>query len=332
MGAEGSALIKGFLDEIFHIWPWFFLGVFLGAVIRTWRLHVRMRDSLGTFGLWAVPAAVLIGTISPLCSCGSIPLFVSLVSSGVPLAPALTLLLVSPLMSPSGYTITAWELGPAWANLKLFSALFMGFFAGGITLLLERRGFFGNPGVLRTEYGKVDIHSPDCPGELSCNCGDQWSNRLARKGHGTPAVFLAKAWELTVMTGKFTLIGVAAAVLAERYIPREWIAGHLGSGSFGNILAVTFISVPLHVNEITAAAILYSLLGLGLAKGPALAFLIGGPVTSIPAMSMLATMCRKRVVATFLALCLAGTLILAMSFQAAVNRFPSIEAMFDYVK
>jgi len=332
MGAEATVLGKAFLEEIVHVSPYFFLGVFLGAVIRTWRLHVRMRDSLGRFGVWAVPAAVLVGTISPLCSCGSIPLFVSLVSSGVPLAAALTLLLVSPLMSPSGYTITAWELGPAWANLKLFSALFMGFFAGGITLLLERRGFFGNPGVLRQAYGKVDIHAPDCPGELSCNCGDQWSNRIARRGLGTPAVFLAKAWELTLMTGKFTLIGVAAAVLAERYIPREWIAAHLGNGSFGNILAVTFLSVPLHVNEITAAALLYSLLGLGLAKGPALAFLIGGPATSIPAMSVLLTMCRRRVVATFLAICLAGTLILAMSFQAAVDRFPGIDAMFDYVK
>ena len=332
MGAEAAALLKGMFGEIYHILPWFFLGVVLGAVIRTWRLHVRMRDSLGKFGVWAIPAAVLVGTISPLCSCGSIPLFVSLVSSGVPLAPSLTLLLVSPLMSPSGYTITAWELGPAWANLKLFSALFMGFFAGGITLLLERRGFFGNPGVLRQAYGTVDIHAPDCPGELHCNCGDQWSNRLARKGHGTPVVFLAKAWELTVLTGKFTLIGIAAAVLAERYIPREWIAGHLGSGSFGNILLVTVSAVVLHVNEITAAAILYSLLGLGLAKGPALAFLVGGPATSLPAMGMLLTMCRKRVVATFLAVCIAGTLILAMSFQAAVNRFPAVSAMFDYVK
>jgi uncharacterized membrane protein YraQ (UPF0718 family) len=332
MGAEAAALLEATLEEVSHVWPWFFLGVAIGAVIRTFRLHVRMRDSLGRFGMWAVPAAVLIGTISPLCSCGSIPLFVSLVSSGVPLAPALTLLLVSPLMSPSGYTITAWELGPAWANLKFASALFMGFFAGGVTLLLERRGFFGNPGVLRVEYGKVDIHAPDCPGELHCTCGDQWSNRLARKGHGTPVVFLAKAWELTVLTGKFTLIGIVAAVLAERYIPREWIAGRLGTGSIGDILAVTVLAVPLHVNEITAAAILYSLLGLGLAKGPALAFLVGGPATSIPAMSMLFAMCRKRVVATFLALCLAGTLILALSFQAAVDRFPALSAMFDYVK
>jgi len=329
---EALAIGKDFLEEVWHVLPYFFLGVFLGAVIRTWRLHVRMRDSLGKFGSWAIPAAVLVGTISPLCSCGSIPLFVSLVSSGVPLAPALTLLLVSPLMSPSGYTITAWELGPAWANLKVFSALFMGFFAGGITFLLERRGFFGNPGVLRKEYGAVDIHAADCPGELSCHCGDQWSNRLGRQGYGTAVVFLAKAWELTVKTGKYTLIGVAAAVLAERYIPREWIAGHLGSGSFGNILAVAVFSVPLHVNEITAAAILYSLLGLGLAKGPALAFLVGGPVTSIPAMSVLLTMCRRRVVATFLLLCLSGTLILSMSFQAAVNRFPAFSALFDYVK
>lgn len=331
MRAELLRLSDMLVGELRAVWPYFFLGVGIGAVIRTFRLHVRMRDSLGTFGAFAIPAAVLIGVISPLCSCGSIPIFVSLVSAGVPLSPALTLLLVSPLMSPAGYTITAWELGPAWANLKVASAVFMGVFAGGIAFLLEKRGFFGNPGVLAMP-GRIDIHAPDCPGELVCHCGDQWSNRLARKGHGTFVLFLAKAGELTIKTGKFTLLGIVMAILAERYIPREWIAGYLGNGSFPNILLVTLFSAPLHVNEITAAAVLYSFLGLGLAKGPALAFLIGGPVTSIPAMSVLFTMCRKRVVALFLSICIAGTLILAVSFQLAVNWFPRFSVLFDYVK
>ena len=330
-GSELLALGRMFADELWHVAPYFFLGVGIGAVIRFFRLHVRMRDSLGTFGALAVPAAVLIGMVSPLCSCGSIPIFVSLVSSGVPLAPALTLLLVSPLMSPSGYTITAWELGPAWANLKVFAALFMGFFAGATAWLLEKRGFFGNPGVLAVS-GRIDIHAPDCPGELVCHCGDQWSNRLARRGHGRAVVFLAKAWELTLSTGKFTLLGIAMATLAERYIPREWIAGFLGKGTLPNIALVTLFSVPLHVNEISAAAILYSLLDLGLAKGPALAFLVGGPVTSIPAMAVLFTMCRKRVVAVFVGICLAGTLALAVAFQFAVDAFPRFSALFDYVK
>ena len=71
MGTETSALLKAFVEEISHIWPWFFLGVLLGAIIRTWRLHVRMRDSLGKFGLWAVPAAVLIGTSGSRNSCAN---------------------------------------------------------------------------------------------------------------------------------------------------------------------------------------------------------------------------------------------------------------------
>jgi uncharacterized membrane protein YraQ (UPF0718 family) len=67
-----------------------------------------------------------------------------------------------------------------------------------------------------------------------------------------------------------------------------------------------------------------------MAKGPALAFLIGGPVTSIPAMSVLFAMCRKRVVTAFLCVSLAGTLILAWSFQQVVDRVPAAAAMFDY--
>ncbi len=331
MAEELLALGRMLAGETWHVLPYFLAGVGIGALIRTDRVLVRRRDSLGRFGSWAIPAAVLVGFISPLCSCGAIPIFVSLVSSGVPLAPALTLLLVSPLMSPSGYAITAWELGPAWANLKAFSALFLGAFAGIATYLLEKRGFFGNPGVLRVP-GKIDIHAPGCPGELACSCGDQWSNRLAREGAGRGVVFLAKAGELTLTTGKFTLLGIVLGVLAERYVPREWIAGYLGEGSAKNVLLVTLFSVPLHVNEITAAAILYSLLELGLAKGPALAFLVGGPATSIPAMSVLLTMCRKRVVGVFLGICLAGTLILSLSFQFLVDRYPAFNLLFEYAK
>ncbi len=319
-----------FLEELWHVFPYFLIGVGIGAVIRTFRLHVRMRDALGSFGAWAIPGAIMIAVISPLCSCGSIPLFVSIVSSGVPLAPALTLLLVSPLMSPSGYSITAGYLGLPWANLKVFSALFMGAFAGTITMLLERRGFFGLPGEALRISGRIDIHAADCPGELSCTCGDQWSNRLARAGHGIPVIFLAKAWELVLKTGKFTLIGVLVAVLAGRYLPWEWISSYLGDGSIRNILLVCILAVPVHVNEITASAILYSMPKM--AMGPALAFLIGGPVTSIPAMSVLFTMCRRRVVVAFLCISLAGTLVLAYGFQQVVDHVPAAKKMFDFSK
>ncbi len=315
---ELLALSDMFVEELRGIWIYFFLGVFIGAVIRTYRVHVRMRNRLARFGIFAIPVAVLVGTFSPLCSCGSIPLFVSLVSSGVPLAPCLALLITSPLMSPSGYTITAWELGVGWANVKFVSAIFMGLFAGYLAHLLEIRGFFGKNVLLNGE-GPIDIHGPDCPGELKCNCGDQFSNRLARKIDNQFVIFLAKSWELTLKTGKFTLLGLVIAVLAERYIPREWISGYLSTGSISNTLFVTFFSAPLHVNEITAAAILYSLLNLGLAKGPGLAFLIGGPVTSIPAMSVLFTMCRRRVLGLYIFASFVGTLFLAITYQYLVR-------------
>lgn len=315
---ELLALTDMFIEELRGIWIYFFLGVFIGGIIRTYRLHVRMRNRLASFGIFAIPVAVLVGAFSPLCSCGSIPLFVSLVSAGVPLAPGLALLITSPLMSPSGYTITAWELGVGWANVKFVSAIFMGLFAGYLTHFLEVRGFFGKQ-VLLEGNGPIDIHGPDCPGELKCNCGDQFSNRLARKIDNRFAIFLAKSWELTLKTGKFTVLGLAIAVLAERYIPREWISGYLSTGSVSNTLFVTFFSAPLHVNEITAAAILYSLLNLGLAKGPGLAFLIGGPVTSLPAMSVLFTMCRRRVLGLYIFVSFIGTIALAMVYQFVVR-------------
>jgi len=311
---ELVALSDLFVEMLHGIWIYFFLGVFIGAVIRTYRLHVKMRNQLAKFGAFAIPVAVLVGAFSPLCSCGSIPLFVSLVSSGVPLAPSIALLITSPLMSPSGYTITAWELGVGWANVKFVSAIFMGLFAGYLTHFLELKGFFGKSVLLKGD-GPIDIHAPDCPGELRCTCGQQFSNRLAERVDNKFVIFLAKSWELTLKTGKFTLLGIVIAVLAERYIPREWIGGYLSSGSLSNTLFVTFLAAPLHVNEITAAAILYSLLNLGLAKGPGLAFLIGGPVTSMPAMSVLFTMCKRRVLGVYVFVSFVGTILLAVGYQ-----------------
>lgn len=327
------AEIQGFsvdlLGEAWHILPYFLLGIAIGAVIRTFRLHVRMRDSLGTFGVWVIPGAIVVGVISPLCSCGAIPLFVSLVSSGVPLSAALTLLLVSPLMSPSGYTITAGLLGIPWANLKLLCAVLMGAFCGTTIWLMERGGLFPREGLIKFA-GKVDIHADDCPGELHCHCGDQWSNRLGRAGHGNFVIFFAKAWELTLKTGKFTLIGLVVSVVAARYLPREWVSAVLGGGGFLRIIGVTLASAFLHVNEITAAQILYSISDMGVGKGPALAFLIGGPVTSMPAMAVLWTMCRPRVVATFVAIALIGTVVLAVALQAATDLWPSAAAIFQF--
>lgn len=324
IGLELIALGKDFWEGIAHILPYFAVGVLIAAAIRTWRLHVRLRKHLPRFGVWMIPLATGVGIISPLCACGVLPIMVSLLTNGLPLAPAMALLVASPLMSVEGYAVTAGLLGTPWANAKLVAAVFMGLFAGYSTLLLARRGF-GTGEIFRGEVPYGDIHDPDCDHRIACNCPDKWSNRLAKRYRSKFVIFWAKAAESFWHVGKFTLVGLVIEVLAARYIPQDWIAAVFASDRWYNVVGVLLASVPLHVNQFTAAGILFGpvnvleRMGTDVSWGTGMAFLIGGPVTALPAMGVFLSLFRPRVLWLYLAICLVGTLIVAFAAQAVLG-------------
>lgn len=308
-----------FVQLLGYIWPYFLIGVALGALIRTYKLHVKLRKALPRFGFWGIFVATGVGVLSPLCACGVIPIIVSLMMAGMPLAPAMALVVASPLMSPEGYAITAGLLGTSWANAKLLSAVFMGIFAGLLTQFLTDRGF-ADDGLFRKPPPEGDIHDPDYPDErLACHCPESFSNRLARHVKNRGVIFLAKSWELIVKVGSLTLLGLAIEVVAERYIPYDLIVYLFGTGrDMLNIPLLILGSIPLHVNQITAAAILFGpvdLLGSQISKGAGLAFLVGGPVTAIPVMGVYLSLFKKRVFFLYLFLCVAGSLIVSYFYS-----------------
>ena len=307
-----------FIQLLGYIWPYFLIGVALGALIRTYKLHVKLRKLLPRFGFWGIFLATFVGIISPLCACGVIPIIVSLLMAGMPVAPAMALVVASPLMSIEGYAVTAGLLGTGWANAKLGAAVFMGLYAGLVSHVLERRGFFAG-GLFKREIPAGDFHDHDYPMEdLRCNCPDQLSNRLARRHFNTFVIFLAKAWELTVKVGSLTLLGLAIEVVAENYIPYEWMLWLFGKQN--DLLTIPLIilaAIPLHVNQMTAAGILYgpvNALGLEISRGAGLAFLVGGPVTALPVMGVYLSLFKPRLFFLYLGLCITGSLIAAYAY------------------
>ncbi len=320
LALELAALGRDFWDAILHILPFFLVGVLIGAWIRTYKFHVRLRKRLPLFGSWAVIVATLVAVISPLCACGVLPIMVSLVTSGVPLAPAMALLVASPLMSFEGYAVTAGLLGPAWANAKLAAAIFMGFWAGFVTHLVARRGFSARE-IFRGKVPEGDMHDPGCDHRIACNCPDRWSNRIGRKYPNKLVIFGAKALELLWAVGKYTLVGLVIEVLAARYVPADWIAAVFGSTAWYTPIGIALAVVPLHLNQFTAAGILYGpvnvleRLGQDISWSAGMAFLIGGPVTALPAMGVFLSLFRLRVFLLYLGICLSGTLIVAYVAQ-----------------
>jgi len=325
-GRELAALGSEFWWALGHVFWYFMAGILLAAFIRTYKFHVKARKYLPGLGFWGIFAATLIGMFSPLCACGVLPIVVSLIWSGLPLAPAMSLVVASPLMSVEGYGVTAGLLGVDWANAKMAAALFMGISAGLVTHLLTSRGHFSMDRLFKGELPKGDIHDPDFHDErLACHCREQWSNRLAKKHPNKFIIFWAKAAELSWHVGKYTLIGIVIEVLAARYVPAEWIAAVFGSDSWLSIPLITFAAVPLHLNQFTAAGILFGpvnvleRLGSDISWGAGMAFLIGGPVTALPVMGVFLSLFRQRVFWLYLSICIGGSIIVAVAAQLLLS-------------
>jgi len=116
-------------------------------------------------------------------------------------------------------------------------------------------------------------------------------------------------------------------VQAEHYLPKEWFMSVLESNNPLIVPAIAIGAIPLHINQITAVTFLWGfndlLLETGrvMSKSVGMAFLIGGPVTAIPAMAVFLSLFKKRVFMLYVALCVSGTLIVSYTYEALSHLF-----------
>jgi uncharacterized membrane protein YraQ (UPF0718 family) len=311
---------KGILGELREVMPYFLVGILIAGYVRTYKLAVKLQASLRKYGIMSVFLASFIGIITPLCACGTLTTAISLLFAGIPLAPVMSLMVTSSLLSPSTYLITLNDLGPEWTVIRTFSAYGMGIFAGMVTYFVSKREGFGKHEIfMESAIVRGDFHDDDYPDErLRCNCRRNFGNRVAIKTSNKFIIFLAKSSEMLWPVGKYIIVGVVIGAVVERYMPGEWIYRFFGQKDPFSILWVTLASVPMFLHQISASSVLShikSSLNGTLDSGAALAFMIGGPVTAVPTMVMFWTFFKKRVFALYMFVCLSGTLLITYSFQ-----------------
>ncbi|HSH68576.1 MAG TPA: permease, partial [Deferrisomatales bacterium] len=226
-------------EELLYILPYLAVGVLMEATIRTLKWHVKIRKALTHFGAYSIVAAALLGVASPLCACATLPLVISLLLAGLPLAPAMALLVTSPLMSPAAYSMLSAMLGIGWANTVLVCALLLGISAGYITHLLRLRGF-DTEQLFRKQLPQGNFHDPDYPvEELRCECGQQLSHRVDRCTHNTFLAFGARVWEGGLKIGKFALLGLLIEVVVGFVVPNAWVVKLLTGDGVWPVFALT---------------------------------------------------------------------------------------------
>jgi uncharacterized membrane protein YraQ (UPF0718 family) len=310
------AILQEVGAELIEILPYFLVGVFLEAWIRTKGWHVHIRKTLTRYGYAAIAVATLLGVFSPLCACGILPLTISLLLGGLPLAPAMSLLVASPLMSPAGYMIAVKNVGFGWANAELAAGIFMGLYAGTVIHLLEKRGF-DVKNYFRKELPPGDFHDHEYPEEaLRCGCGQMFSKKVQRRIGNPVVVFFARMAEGGWKVGKFVALGIFVAVLATRYVPDTWLDALLTSTNPATLLALALGIVPLHLTQITSSAIIFGVSDtIHVSRAAGMVLLVGGPVTALPVMAVFLTFFKPRVFFLYIGICLSGTMAVAYLYQ-----------------
>jgi uncharacterized membrane protein YraQ (UPF0718 family) len=305
------AQLGGFvLRNFWRVLPFLAVTVPLAVVFRHTGISDKIRTVIGKGPLLAVTIASAVGALSPFCSCGVIPVVAGLLASGVPLAPVMSFWLASPSMDPEILFLSAGIVGWDLALWRLGATLVMSFGAGLLTMLLERSAFLAE-GILRESTATTPgagIRMQAAGQSLGAAKTSLFSRIDLR--------FVAKESGQTLL--KFTLLMAVAFVLEAltvRFVPASFVAGLLGAKSAFAVPLATLVGIPLYTTNLSALGIISGLLRQGMDGGAALAFLIGGAVTTIPAMSAVYGVVKPRVFALYLTFAVAGSLFSGYAFK-----------------
>lgn len=273
------------------------LGVLILIIsyIQSYFPPERTKKILGRFhGIGANTIAALLGTVTPFCSCSSIPLFMGFTSAGLPLGVTFSFLISSPMVDLGSLvllmSIFGWKVAAVYVVLGLMIAVFGG-------TLIER------------------LHL------------ENQVEEFIRKGHSVELPqeelhFIDRmhyAWEQVVSTAKkvapYVLIGVGIGAMIHNWIPEKMIVTVLGDNNpFGVILAA-IAGVPMYADIFGTIPIAEALLGKGALLGVVLSFMMAVTTLSLPSMIMLRKAVKPKLLGIFVAICTMGIIVVGYFFN-----------------
>lgn len=302
--------------EISNMWWIFLLSVLLVGVIKGYKLDLKIRDSIVRAGNFAIPLAVLIGMVSPLCACGILPVFITLAMAGTPLAPLMALLVTSPVMGPDALLLTWRGLGADWAMYKLVGAAVLGLGSGYSIAFLEKRGWLNGDMVCLTPVYRDD-GSLAPAADIGAAAGIKVKRMQIIPRASQLRFIVDRSFDAGLFIGKYLLLAIILEGLMVALVPIAWIKVLVGSHNVGSLLLAAIVGLPLPTSQIPIIPILAGLMQMGIDRGAALTLLLAGPVTSLPAMVALAAMFHKRLLIAFVVLGLGLSILMGFLLQIA---------------
>lgn len=291
--------IRFFIYDVLKITVLLCLLIFMISYIQSYFPPERSKKIMGRFhGIWANLMAALLGTVTPFCSCSSIPLFIGFTSAGLPLGVTFSFLISSPMVDLGSLVLLMSIFGTKVAFTYVILGLILAVLGG---TLIEKLHMENHVEDFIRSANSVDLDSPD----------------LTRKDR---VIYARDQVESTFKkVFPYILIGVGIGAVIHNWIPESWIEAVLGSHNpFGVILAA-LLGVPMYADIFGTIPVAEALLYKGAQLGTVLSFMMAVTTLSLPSIIMLRKAIKPKLLSLFVAICTIGIIIVGYLFNIFQN-------------
>lgn len=289
--------ISFFIYDVIKISILLFVLVFIISYVQSYFPPEKSKKIMGRFkGLGARIIGALLGTVTPFCSCSSIPLFMGFTTAGLPLGVTFSFLISSPMVDLGSLvlltSIFGWKIAVSYVIVGLVIAVLGGTIIEKLHLENQVADFIRNAKNINTVLP---------------------SDELSQKERFKSA--LDSVLQTLKKVFPYILIGVAIGAVVHNWIPQKWIENILGSKNpFGVILAA-LCGIPMYADIFGCIPIAESLLAKGALLGVVLSFMMAVTTLSLPSMVMLSKAIKPKLLGVFVSICTLGIIIVGYVFN-----------------
>lgn len=296
MNTRLGGSVQFFLYDVIKITILLCVLIFLISYIQSYFPPERSRKILGRFhGIGANILAALLGTVTPFCSCSSIPLFIGFTSAGLPLGVTFSFLISSPMVDLGSLVLLMSIFGAKVAVVYVIVGLIIAVLGGTII-----------------EHMHLEDHVEDFIKQASyvdtAYVGLSYQDRIQY------------AKEQVIQTFKkvfpYILIGVGLGAMIHNWIPETWIEKILGSENPFGVIFATLVGVPMYADIFGTIPVAEALLAKGAQLGTILSFMMAVTTLSLPSIIMLKKAIKPKLLGVFITICTVGIIVVGYLFNA----------------
>jgi hypothetical protein len=297
VGERVGGSLHFFLYDTIKIFLLLSVLIFAISYVQSHFPPERTRRILGRFrGIGASTLGALLGTVTPFCSCSSIPLFIGFTSAGLPIGVTFSFLISSPLVDLASVLLLAsifnWKIAIAYVVVGIILAVI-----GGSLISAFKLDKYVEPFVFQT----AQADQADAP-ELTRK------DRL-RFAKDQMLAIIRKVWP-------YVLIGVGIGAAIHNWIPENIISAVLGQNNAFSVLIATVLGVPMYADIFGTLPIAEALVAKGVGIGTVLAFMMAVTALSLPSMILLKKVVKTKLLLIFAGIVTAGIIVIGYVFNA----------------